>query len=604
MKIKITLFALLSSVLLFSQNFLEVQLPRPDKLSPFFLGSLNKSTIHYGVTPPNYNGKVILFNHGYMDLNQIQFLFDNSFYQKTYDEGYQAVFVATTRGGGIWVNGELLAESIDIITDKFDVAQVYIIAHSNGGKATEAAMFCHNKKDKVAKAFALGTPFWGTYLADVSQMPLLNWAWNLTGLNEGAKTSTTYYCRDVVRPYIDNHVNNDPDKFVILGTSGFLSGSNILTAPLLAVTGGLLFSIDGANDGVAPYKSTLRPGAEYVFRKNDPRAMIDHLDVSLGKYSWSYIKEYIETNSVQNKSYRKTNYQSNSITESDYYILYSDNEYDNIVFDKGSKFAVAEIFHENRSAQFRVLDKRNKIDGSLKRISNNSHSTIIPIKNDKVKIKSDSRYIAFIKQRNTTKITLENLKRNHHPLLKVDILSSDNHFKISSDIEVRGVITKTGLIKGLSEEGESEIIYFNKKGDSYYFDTTGMEEGVYSLFLNVESKDNFKRSIVSGFVIGDVKSALEPPTEEDRIVAPIIDDSVHITPSSVKDYAALYVKYNPSVDNIEVKIYDVTGKRIKNFSMPSDQRQQYDISSELQILSGGIYIMKVNDLKTIKFIKQ
>jgi len=377
MKLKITFIALFSCATLFSQSFLEVQLPTPDKLSPLFIGPLVKSTIHYGVTPPNYNGKVIIFNHGYIDLNQGQFLFDNSFYRDTYNEGYQAVFVATTRGGGIWVNGELLAESIDIVTNKYNVSEVYLVGHSNGGKASEAAMFQYGKNSKVTRAFALGTPFWGTYLADISQMPWLNWAWRLTGLNEGARTSTTYYCRDVVRPILDNHPNNDPGKFVILGASGFYKGSTIAAAAFL-VTGGILLPVQGANDGVAAYSSTLRPGAEYVFRKNDSRAIFDHLDVGLGQFSWSYVKSYIENPSLRS-NFKSNNKAENSKTLSNYYIVHSQNEYDKITLDKDSKYAVAEILHENPKASFDFYDQTKKIKNYTKHVTQD-HRTVIPVR--------------------------------------------------------------------------------------------------------------------------------------------------------------------------------------------------------------------------------
>ena len=137
-KILNTLLFLQVSIAVFSQSFIEKQLPPPQNLSSFFIGPIIKSTIHYGAKPANYNDKVLLFNHGYIDLNQL-FFTNNTFYQEAYNAGYQVVFVATTRGEGIWANGNLLAEAIDIITHKYEVANLDIIAHSNGGKAAEAA---------------------------------------------------------------------------------------------------------------------------------------------------------------------------------------------------------------------------------------------------------------------------------------------------------------------------------------------------------------------------------------------------------------------------------------------------------------------------------
>lgn len=602
MKLKITLITLLTSTLLFAQSFTEVQLPKPDQLNPFFVGPLFKSTIHYGATPPNYNGKVLLFNHGYIDLNQNQFLFDNSFYKETYKEGYQAVFVATTRGGGIWVNGELLAESIDIITTKYNVSEVTIIAHSNGGKAAEAAMIAYGKKNQVSQVFALGTPYWGTYLADISQMPWLNWAWRLTGLNEGARTSTTYYCRDVVRPYLDNNANNEPDKFVILGASGYFTGSNLLARAAFTLTGGVLLPVQGANDGVAPYSSTLRPGGEYVFRKNDYRAFFDHLDVSFGQFSWPYVKSYLQNRSQRSSNKRSSPISNNYITTSNYYMIHSENEYDQIVLDKNSTFAVAEIIHENAEAQFTSTLENQKKTELLKPQQQEEHKTIITVANNKQQLKSDSRFAAFIKQNNGITMKLEHQPKDVFPILKVDIIAEQKDKQLLRNTEVRGVIVKTSEINGTAQENDPQLISFSKKNGSFYFNTKGLEDGVYSLFLNSESEGNFKRSIISGFVVGDVYKSMN--TEE--INAPITTEkSLTITPNSVKDSAILTLTgYTNNSDQITLAIYDISGKKIMDFAIPTQQNSKYDISNNLRSLSRGIYLLQVNQEKVVKFVKE
>lgn len=602
MSLKITLIALFFSAITSAQNFTEVQLPTPDKLSPLFIGSLSKSTIHYGATPPNFNGKVILFNHGYLDLNQGQFLFDNSFYRDTYRDGYQAVFVATTRGGGIWVNGQLLAESIDIITSRFHVAQVYLVGHSNGGKASEAAMIQYGKKNKVALAFGLGTPYWGTYLADISQLPWLNWAWRLTGLNEGAYTSTTYYCRDVIRPYLDRHANNQPEKFVVLGASGFYHGSHILAAPAFLVTGGILFPAQGANDGVAPYSSTLRPGAEYVFEKNDSRAIFDHLDVGMGQFSWSYVKQYIENNSPVHKLISKAKKLNRTKIESDYYIIHSDNEYEEINLDDNSTSAIAEIIHEDEFTTFQILNKNNKQATSYKNIAKENHKTTISFSESGLRLKSKSRYAAFIKQNNGIKMSFENIKKGKHPSLKVHITVTNKNANLLASGQVRAVISRNAHIDGTPIESETEIINFTPINGNFYFDTKNLKDGIYSIFINSESKNNYKRSIISGFVIGDVKENLSA-FQNKKILQP--EKQVSLYPNAVKDQAYLHInEHFNNPEYIEISIFDITGKKIKDFKIKTNQTHNHNISNHIKSLKGGIYLLKAGSQSTIKFIKE
>ncbi|TPN85926.1 T9SS type A sorting domain-containing protein [Aquimarina algicola] len=598
MKLKLTLLALLICAISFSQNFREVQLPKPENISPLFVGPLFKSTIHYGVRPPNYNGKVIVFNHGYIDLNQGQFLFDNSFYQNTYDAGYQAVFVATTRGEGIWVNGKLLAEAIDIVTEKFNVPQVYLVGHSNGGKASEAALIRYQKQDKVTKAFALGTPFWGTYLADISQLPLLRWAWSLTGLNEGARTSTTYYCRDVVRPYLDNDPNNIPEKFVILGASGYYKGSTI-AAPGFLLTGGVLLPVQGANDGVAPYNSTLRPGGEYVFRKNDPRAIFDHLDVGLGQFSWKYVKSYIENPSKKSNQIVQKN-QNRHVIESDHYIVYSENEYDKLQLDKNAKFGVVDILHQQPTAQFQVLDQKKQPLSGIKSINNGEHRTTISFSENNLELKSNSKFIAFVKQDSRIKMKLETISKNSFPILKVNLLSDTEEMYTSHNINVTGTITKTAEIDGTPVENEPQVITFTNKDNSFYFDTQELQDGVYSLFANSESNGDFKRSIISGFVVGDIKNGFD--TKEN--IAADLKSTVKLYPNAVKNNAMLSIAVDPSKEIHTIHIYNISGKELKQFTIRKNQQGNYNISDQLTTLQRGIYLLKIDGSNTIKFLKE
>ncbi len=597
MKIKLTLFMLFMGIFMHSQSFKEVQLPTPDKMSSFFIGPLIKSTIHYGATPPNYNGKVILFNHGYIDLNQTHFLFNNSFYQETYNEGYQAVFVATTRGEGLWENGELLAESIDNITEKYRVPSLYIIAHSNGGKASEAAMYRYGKKDKVKKVFALGTPYWGTYLADISQFPLLNWAWRLTGLNEGSRTSTTYYCRDVVRPYFDNHPDNEPEKFVVLGASGFYNGSTIL-APVFLATGGILLPVQGANDGVAPYQSTLRPGAEYVFSERDPEAIFDHLDVALGQFTWGYIKDRIENNQDRRSFKEEKSLSNDNQLESDYYILQSENSYDRISLDKDSKYAIAQILHENKQAKFKALDKHNKQISYVKTHTNDLHNTVITVEEDNVDIQSNSKYVAFVKQEKGIVMTFRNYDQKK---LEVGFKNAAQKELNIDQVNVRGVLVKTTNIDGSKVASQREIIIeFDKKGKKYSFETTSLDDGVYSLFLNSSKENDFKRSLITGFVIGKYNESINTIREDKELLE---NNNVQLYPTVIENKATILLKKNEGKE-VNVKIYDVTGKLMKNFVKKRNTSQVYEVSEKLQSLQAGIYLLKINNEEIIKFVKK
>ena len=587
-KIKVLIVALVLPLFLFSQNFIEKQLPSPNELSSFFIGPLIKSTIHYGERPSNYNGEVLLFNHGYIDLNQL-FFTNNTFYRDAYNAGYQAVFVATTRGEGLWKNGELLAESIDIITNKYSVNDLTVIAHSNGGKAAEAAMFSFNKRNKVKKVIALGTPYWGTYLADVSQKWWFNWIWKNTGLNEGAATSTTYYCRDVVRPLFDNAPNNQPEKFIILGASGFKNGHTIL-APLMFTSGGILYLAQGTNDGVTPYSSSLRPGATYLFNKGE--AKLDHIDVALGQYVWNTIKPYLNRNINGKKTTNKQEQEAAYII-SDYQIINSENSYDKIIMNDNQE-ALVEVFHEKELQDFKLQSDKKALQPIHKTKSRNPvaiYNSSYVIK-DVEHLNANSKFAAFVHFPNGPKMKYQTQKEEQNISVEFDDLTIPLQL-----IEVDAVITKTSDLLGKTIDGDSFIYPLSLNNGKFILNTSDFSDGVYSIHVTGKHK-NFTRSIISGFTVGKLasKDIAEEITSETSL-------NISLKSTIIHDHIELIS--NGNSQNIKVSIFNLNGqlKTTENFSTDNNYKLTKGISS----LASGLYILTVekgNLKKSFKIIKK
>ncbi|MEL7219885.1 MAG: alpha/beta hydrolase, partial [Bacteroidota bacterium] len=248
----------------------EIQLPNPDNMSLLFFGAIAESKIYYGETPSNNQDKpVIVFVHGFIDLANLWFTLGNDMYEEAYDDGYRTAFVALTRGEGMWTNGAILADMLEDITDHYGVDDVVIVAHSNGGKSAEVAMFAENKYDLVDRVITLGTPFRGTGVADLAETPAFNWLVDFIGLGGGTSTSTTYYMDGVARPILDNDPDNQPGKFINFGGWGYKNGTTIIF-PVMTTSGTLLNAMggrpsSGGNDGVTPYYSSTRPGGYQVW---------------------------------------------------------------------------------------------------------------------------------------------------------------------------------------------------------------------------------------------------------------------------------------------------------------------------------------------------
>ncbi|CAM1343833.1 T9SS type A sorting domain-containing protein [Tenacibaculum amylolyticum] len=598
-KTKIIIVLFLCTITLTAQNFIEKQLPSPEKLSSFFIGPLVKSTIHYGKKPSNFNGEILLFNHGYIDLNQL-FFTNNTFYEDAYNAGYLVVFVATTRGEGMWVNGELLAESIDIITQKYTIPRLTIIAHSNGGKAAEVAMFTHHKKDKVKRVISLGTPFWGTYLADISQKWWFNWIWRKTGLNEGSATSTTYYCRDVVRPHFDNAANNQPEKFFILGGSGFKNGHTIL-APLMFTSGATLFLAQGTNDGVTPYSSSLRPGGTYVFKKGE--AKLDHVDIALGQYVWKYVEPILNTPLVKPTSKKTV---SQPIIFSDYQIINSENVYDKIIPDTKYDELTIEVFHEKESDDFILSSHQKQLVRTHPKqqvkglqLSKHSSSYILPTSTTPISIEGNSKFAAFIRFPNGPK--MKYIPRKENNLLTISFANTNLPLK---NIAVDALVTKTGDLYGNTTQNDSYAYNFSYNEDTkeFYLDTSDFESGTYSIHITGKH-EKFVRSVISGFTIGKLSNDQINSTYTNNskqlsigLTSNLIDTTIELKNTSSND----------QIHEVTVAVHNLNGelsiqKEIKNYN------GSFILSEKVASLAKGLYILTVRNKqrkKSFKFIKK
>lgn len=582
---------------LFSQTLKEAQLPKPNQFSLNYLNSLGERNILYGQTPPNFNGDVIIFNHGYIGSTE-SMLIGNEMYELAYNAGYKTAFVATTRGEGLWVNGEVLGRAIDQITEHYSVSEAFLVVHSNGGKASEVALFHENKRNKIKKVISLGTPFHGTQLADLSQNWWFNWLWSLTGLNDGAALSTSYYCEGIVRPYFDKHPLNQPYKYYNLGTWGWNKGHTLLVPAFVTAGAYIKFNGGGANDGVTPYYSSQRPGGNIILPNDESEnGHYDHLDILYGQYSWKYIQPFLRErnqsnrNNMQNKDISTT---TDYEVTSDYQIVYSQNEYDEIILQNDENVEIT-VFHENPQANFSI-GKNNSRSARI-----NDYTTQISVdklKNSHLKIESDSKYVAIVKEPQKTSIKYRFEKGEKYPMLSLNVLNDQQE----KEVQVSAVITKTTDLYGNSiVKPHSEIINFkwNESAQEFQLETNRFSEGVYALYLTAQLENHFKRNIASGFIVGeipvDIKKIEEVKPQEKlaRLVQSSFDTQI-----IVKD----------GLENTEVtvSIYDLSGRLILN-KLVKVSGAKIILTRELQSFSKGIYLVKIatkEGNQTLKFIKK
>ena len=519
----LTLFLFLVQFSLHAQkdyDYTQYLLPHPDDLSPLFVGALTESAIYYGAHPSNSANKpVLVFVHGFADLANSWFLPGNDIYDRAYDDRYRTAFVATTRGEGMWANGALLGDMLEEITDYYGVNDVVIIAHSNGGKATEVAMFYENKSHLVNRAISLGTPFKGTGIADLAETPALNWLVDFIGLGGGTSTSTTYYMEGVARPILDNEPDNQPSKFINFGGWGYNSGTT-LAAPVMFVAGGYLklaggSNSEGGNDGVTPYYSSKRPGGSPQWPGycgwwwcND-ESQYDHIDITHDYVIWNAIKPYFtgNVNGFSTPDTEDEQYDRQKTLASTFEVISTKDGYEEaFTIAKEAGQVSINLWHPEEGTNFQILNENleavavniTKSKGHNKGM--NSAITLDALQAGTNTIESDVEFAAVVAYEKGAELLFDNANIRHTEGEAITFEAALTGTNQAATITA--VLAETADLMGNKVDGATEIIEFELAANGNYTYTLpkGLKAGVYNMTINAVGSD-FRRNLVSGFVV-------------------------------------------------------------------------------------------------------
>ncbi len=596
-------------------NYTTTTLPSPDNLSPFFAGSIVSSKIYYGAQPDNSADKpVLVFVHGFIDLANSWFIAGNEMYGTAYDNGYRTAFVATTRGQGMWANGEILASMLEDITAHYGVDDVVIVAHSNGGKASEVAMFYEGKKDLVNRVISLGTPFYGTELADLSQTFLFRWLVDFIGLGGGASTSTTYYMGGLARPYLDNLYTNEPNKFFNFGAWGWNNGSTI-AAPTMFVGGGILNvngsgASQGGNDGVTPYWSSTRPGGLAIWPGyGHPNSRYDHIDVTMDYLVWDDIQPYF-TNPLG--TFRTTNesvnYKKEILSKTQY--LSSETDMTTFTIEEGAKDISITFLHTTEEDQFTLKNINNAeariqemnvmpAEGYLKMFG--STAQFKNLEAGQYEVESDMPFAAIINYENgvtlqyTSDLTDEKLAYTEGETINLNAALLDTEIDYS-DASITAIVTLTSDLKGLPVEEKTSIVELDFSSDNTFSTALkGFEAGVYNVIINAQH-DDFTRTIVTGFAVQESEVNVE--------IAASLNETIQLKafPNPIVDVTTIDFEITTQGDNY-LRLYNSFGRLIQEVSVADLPVGQHQVSWNFNDwnLTSGTYFIEIqqNNLKQV-----
>lgn len=603
-----------------AQSYSTRTLPTPQNLSPLFFGSIVSSKIYYGATPPNAspNKPVLVFVHGFTDLSNSWFLPGNDMYEEVYNNGYNCAFVAMTRGQGMWTNGWYLASMLDDITARYGVNDVVIVAHSNGGKASEVAMFWQGRFNKVNRVITLGTPFFGTELADVAESPFFGWAARAIGLGGGTSTSTTYYMGGQARPLLDNLSNNQPGKFINYGAWGYARFSLLSGLPMTS-TGLLLNTLGsgssrGGNDGVTPYWSSTRPNGrpQWVPGHGNPVSRYNHIDVTFSRFVWNDIQPDF---TAPLSSLRQNTQQMPSATEvsrslsSRYQILSSDMEQTTFVVESEQRNLDMTILHYNDKIQFSVEREVTPGQWESTDINLNDPRLVTPfnagftsevnlagLKPGRYRLVGTDQFGAFVSQTKGVELVYNNEHQygfDAQPSFSAKIERAEQYDL--SQLKMTALITLKNDLQGKAVKEQTFVGTFevDAAGNATLAPGQHLPVGVYNMVIEAKHP-KFQRALITGFVIRDNQKPQARQTTLSSMV------TVFPNPASEVLHINLETEEVPTV-----RLYNLQGMQVHQQQSTATGQQQLSINLKALNLIPGTYFVEVQagaDKKTINFV--
>ena len=586
------------------QQFSTYQLPTPQNLSSSF--SASSRMIYYGAVPPNggINQPVLVYVHGFTSLADTWLDVNKAIYSNTYNNNYRSAFISTTRGQGMWTNGDIFADMLDEITRHYGVNDVVIVAHSNGGKTSEVAMVLHNKKDKINRVITLGTPFFGTELANLAQIFAFRWVANLVGLGGGTSTSTTYYMGGTARPFLDNHANNQPNKFINFGAWGYNNGSNLGRRIAMTTSGNLLNwmgsgASTGGNDGVTPYRSSTRPNGNPQWPGHgDPNSRYDHSDITYSSFVWNDIQPLFTAPLASLR--RPIPSPIEELLTSSIQLLSSKDNNMTFTVEKGKATSIIAL-HEVANTNFELIKltaQGARIPYPLDLASAqhaegyiNGFATSIDLprlEEGNYRLVSNNKFAAIVNQENGVMLEFSNQHQyvyNNQKAFRVNLRQA-NEYDLTQ-ATVKAIITQVNDLEGnVLETPRITIESFKLYEDgSFYMDAPkGITKGVYNMVVSVQHP-NFQRSLVTGFVVN------EADNQPKEVPSEMHTTSLKTFPNPAVD--VIQVAFETQQKNALLNLYDVNGRLLHQQNIADQGQQQLSLDLNALRLNQGTYFIEL-----------
>ena len=653
MQIFCTIMIILAvSLQLSAQNITSTIIKKPSELRCNEVPA-RLNNIVFGAIPPNAADKpVVVYVHGWFDNGYAWFMTKNKWYENSYNAGYRTAFFFQSVSGAFEDNGKVVAAMIREACRHYNTNKVIAVCHSKGGFDMEWALYNENVWDSVQGVITLSTPYWGAPMSDLIAVPFFRTVLEAIPIvgpifqGKGSYQMQTAYMAGVVRPMMDNHPNNRPEKFhcfaawgsahptvlpnaipddilkvvfpdyqpLCLDIPGFGVLAGDLMSSFMGITG-LLTSIAAIqpkyenpqknhqlNDGLAPYYSALRPGSvEISERPPSPQSNLNHIDVLLSSNMWNIVQpeiEYFKNNPVLRKGNIKINNDDN-IEETS---LYSDVRMVQSNFLEINTKVNCKLYliGEYKNAIIKISDKAGKLyhtialDYTTKAMYDIFHELDLSFleKNKNFIIESTVPITGLLRDGNTAGIYLKSDPVNNNEsgtTLNVEV--ELNHWNENiENIKVKGFLNRN-----MDEKGDViydklipiTFVYDEGKATFTCKDVVNLAPGIYN--LSVFAEGNVFKSFATSSIL----------VNQQKVASSNKDDLLQIYPNPAKDFVSIQFSAN-ELNVYTIELSDIAGKKIVSkrvTNVTGIQQIQFDLKA--YTLSKGTYCISLleNDIR-------
>ncbi len=579
-----------------------IQLPEPTKIRTDkggLLGGANDvGSIYYGAVPANASTKpVLVFIHGY-NSNAKTWWENNTMYNKAFADGYRTAFVSVNPDKSYFVNGQMFSNMITSICTKYGVTKVNVIAHSKGGLDSDAMAVMYGGKLKIQRIITLGSPHFGTPLADLAQSGWVSWLTTPIGQNNAGTQSLQTGAVASFRSQISANANNSGLDFRTFGAYGY-SGVLWVSGVYLSWNGG--GSSNGGNDGVVNYSSTKRPNASVIFGTNDSRGNLNHFEIADGDKMWTSIKGQLTATAARgnaNEEITPEKYNPNTATISASQIVSADKGVANFQVSSQAKKVRIEVYQSDFATPITLAQRNTNTqynDWQTVNINTEgvfgSKAKILTLDNATAgthELYSEKPFVAIIYTEDGVSATLtsdlneDKLVYQTSESMNLSIALSKNNLQA----QATGIITRVSDLNGnIAKETIAERLNFEWNNDVLTTKTkTQLPAGIYNVSIEVKGSDFSKSIVTSVAVVGEDITNLNQNEGLNAIAFP--------NPATEKVTFRFDVQQK---GQHTIRVYNNTGKEMWQYDASNFDKGTHEITWELKnSVKNGLYFYELN----------